>query len=53
MNNENTFGITVNLSFDYGINAETYKEAVEYVKYMFLEQYNIELKDSDIDKENK
>ena len=49
MDNENTFGITVNLTFDYGVSAETYEEAVKYVKYMFLEQHNIELQDNDID----
>ena len=53
MDNEQVFGIRIDLSFDYGVSAETYEQAVEYVKHMFLEQHNIELQDTDIDKESE
>ena len=50
---EQDFGIRVDLSFDMGVSAETYEEAVNVVKSIFEEQYNIDLKDEEIDKENK
>jgi hypothetical protein len=53
MDNEQVFGIKIDLSFDYGVSAETYEQAVEYVKHMFLDQHNIELKDSEIDRESE
>jgi len=52
MNKEQGFGIKVDLSYDMGVDAETYEEAVNIVKDIFLEEHKIELKDSEIDKEN-
>jgi len=46
---EQDFGIRVDLMFDMGISAETYEEAVGVVKSIFEEQYNIVLKDEEID----
>jgi hypothetical protein len=45
------FGIRVDLSFDMGVEAETYEEAVQVVKNIFEEQHNITLKDEEIDSE--
>jgi len=53
MNNEQVFGIKIDLSFDYGVSAETYEQAVQDIKNIFLEQHNIELQDTDIDKESE
>lgn len=43
------FGINVTLKFSQGVDAETYEEAVEIVKDNFLQKYNIELQDEEID----
>jgi predicted transcriptional regulator len=48
---EKDFGIRVDLSFDMGVSAETYEEAVQVVKNIFEEQHNITLKDEEIDSE--
>jgi predicted transcriptional regulator len=48
---EQDFGIRVDLSFDMGVSAETYEEAVQVVKNIFEEQHNITLKDEEIDSE--
>ena len=45
------FGINVTLKFSQGVDAETYEEAVEVVKSSFLEEYNINLQDDEIDQE--
>lgn len=45
------FGINVTLKFSHGVDAETYEEAVEVVKSSFLEEYNITLRDEEIDQE--
>jgi hypothetical protein len=44
------FGIRVDLSFDMGVEAENYEEAVQVVKNIFEEQHSITLKDEEIDK---
>lgn len=46
---EQDFGIRVDLSFDMGVSAETYEEAVAVVKSIFLQENNIVLEDSEID----
>jgi uncharacterized protein YpuA (DUF1002 family) len=43
------FGIRVDLSFDMGVEAENYEEAVQVVKNIFEEQHSITLKDEEID----
>jgi uncharacterized protein YpuA (DUF1002 family) len=43
------FGIRVDLSFDMGVEAENYEEAVQVVKNIFEEQHRITLKDEEID----
>jgi hypothetical protein len=48
---EQDFGIRVDLSFDMGVSAKTYKEAVQVVKNIFEEKHNITLKDEEIDSE--
>jgi DNA-binding transcriptional regulator YhcF (GntR family) len=48
---EQDFGIRVDLSFDMGVSAKTYEEAVQVVKNIFEEQHNITLKDEEIDSE--
>jgi hypothetical protein len=45
------FGIRVDLSFDMGVEAQNYEEAVQVVKNIFEEQHNITLKDEEIDSE--
>ena len=45
------FGIRVDLSFDMGVEAGNYEEAVQVVKNIFEEQHNITLKDEEIDSE--
>lgn len=45
------FGINVTLNFLHGVEAESYEEAVKIVKDDFLEKYNIELQDNEIDPE--
>lgn len=47
------FGIRVDLSFDMGVEAESYEEAVQVVKNIFEEEHNIKLDDSEIDKVNE
>jgi hypothetical protein len=51
MNKNTFFGINVTLKFSQGVDAETYEEAVEVVKNSFLEDYDIELQDDEIDPE--
>lgn len=46
------FGINVTLKFSHGVEAESYEEAVKIVKNDFLEKYNIELQDDEIDSED-
>ena len=43
------FGIRVDLSFDMGVEAENYEEAVKVVKNIFEERHNIVLEDDEID----
>jgi DNA-binding transcriptional regulator YhcF (GntR family) len=45
------FGIRVDLSFDMGVEAENYEEAVQVVKNIFEERHNIIVKDEEIDSE--
>lgn len=45
------FGINVTLKFNQGVDAETYEEAVEIVKDNFYRQYDIVLRDEEIDQE--
>ena len=47
------FGIRVDLSFDMGVEAESYEEAVQVVKNIFEDQHSIKLDDSEIDKVNE
>jgi hypothetical protein len=47
------FGIKVDLSFDMGVEAESYEEAVQVVKNIFEDEHNIRLDDSEIDKVNE
>lgn len=43
------FGINVTLKFSQAVDAESYEEAVEIVKDNFYEQYDIVLRDEEID----
>jgi len=43
------FGISVVIRESIGVDAETYEEAVEVVKEVYLDQHNIELTDREID----
>jgi DNA-binding transcriptional regulator YhcF (GntR family) len=45
------FGIRVDLSFDMGVEAQNYEEAVQVVKNIFEERHNIIVKDEEIDSE--
>ena len=46
---ETSFGIKINLKFNIGIDAETYDDAVSYVKNIFEEQHKITLENKEID----
>ena len=46
---ETSFGIKINLKFNMGIDAETYEDAVSYVKNIFEEQHKITLENNEID----
>jgi len=52
MSKEQGFGIRVDLNYYMSVDAETYEEAVNIVKNVFLVEHDIDLKDSEIDKEN-